>query len=141
MVLTTESHSPDAALASRMARMQVEQLIEIASSTPEEGFRAEFIAAARAELDRRRIPDEERASLETDAESHRTHSAGKADEPLGWFGRIVFVVIGPFLLVSGLGVFKLYATGYKRKALHAFACILIAYGIYAALFVLITLFA
>jgi len=116
-----------------MARMRVEQLSEIAFATAEEGIREEFIVAARAELDRRGISGAAKAELAAHVAENRTDEVERQNSPLGWPGIVLFLLIGPLLLISVISAVSLYATGYKAKAKDAFTCILLSFGIYALL--------
>ena len=116
-----------------MARMRVEQLGDIAFARPEDGFREDFIAAAQAELDRRGVSSAARVELEENAAEIRAEDSERAKLPLGWPGIILFLLIGPMLLISGISAISLYATGYKEKARNAFTCILLSFGLYGVL--------
>ena len=116
-----------------MAQMRVEQLSHIAFATPEDGFREDFIAAARAELDRRGVSSDARAEMEDNIAAVRAEDSARANLPLGWLGIVLFLLIGPLLLISAISAISLYATGYKAKAKDAFTCILLSFGLYGLL--------
>ena len=123
----------DSELSGRMANMRVEQLSEIAFASPEDGIREDFIAAARAELDRRGVSSDARAEMEDHVAAVRAEDSERTTQPLGWLGIVLFLLIGPLLLISVISAISLYATGYKAKAKDAFTCILLSFGLYALL--------
>jgi hypothetical protein len=123
----------DSELSDRMANMRVEQLSDIAFASPEDGIREDFIAAARAELDRRGVSSDVRAEMEDHVAAVRAEDSERAIQPLGWLGIVLFLLLGPMLLISVISAISLYATGYKTKAKDALTCILLSFGLYGLL--------
>ncbi|NYT39270.1 hypothetical protein HZY97_00735 [Sphingomonas sp. R-74633] len=107
--------------AKTMARLPDEALFDIAHPDIGEDYAPEAIAAARAEIGRRGISEEEGRQIRYDIFQEREERLPPAEEPLSKAGRIASmafsICLGPMLFV----ILMLFFLGYREKALNTAA--------------------
>jgi hypothetical protein len=113
--------------AGRMARLPDEDLVEIVSSGDEGGYEQYIVDAATVELDRRELALESIADIEASVQREQASRNGRATEPLGNAGWVVFAIIGPILIVT-LGIVIFFAAmGQSQKAKDALGAIALSF--------------
>lgn len=117
--------------SSNMARMPDEELIRISYSQPDEGFLPEAIDAAKAELARRSIRNDDLYAVRYDMESERHEEFNKDILDLRTSNRFAFAIFGIAFLPCIIIVMILYARGYKRMATQAMNCIVLGWVLWA----------
>lgn len=104
--------------AKTMARLPDEELFRIAHPDIGEDYAAEAIAAARDEIGKRGISQEEGQQLRYEIAQMRDAQLPPEEEPLSKAGRVASVVfsicIGPMLFV----ILMLFFLGYREKAFN-----------------------
>ena len=122
----------DDALDKKMAGLREEDLARIAFSDESDGFEADYIEAAKAEIERRGISHIDINILKSDINEERLHEDSKAEEPLSPIGRALFFVFCGFLL-AWLATAVLKFRGYDQKFRDAWRWILYGFGVYASI--------
>lgn len=119
----------------KMAKMQNEQLVEIAFSSDKEGFDPEAIAAAKAEIEKRNLPIEEFSRLEEQAVQQSEVQSNIPYEPLPRSRWILIAIFSPISLIFLLVfVYLNYSSrGYKQKATDSLKATALGYACYIAL--------
>jgi len=114
-------------VAARMARLQDEDLVQIANGKDSDGFEPDFVEAAKAELRRRGLTDDAIGELTVQAEELAAFEEAQNDAPLSWPARIAFLLFG----FTTVGIFFAIAQrflGYRRKSKEAFMWALAGFG-------------
>lgn len=115
--------------AARMERLRDEDLVQIANGVEADEFEPAFVEAAKLELQRRGLSEASIGKLRTQAEQLIAHEEAPKDEPLGWAGRLGFMLFG----FTILGIFFAIAQrclGYHRKSSDAIIWTLYGFGLW-----------
>lgn len=131
------SSPPD--FAKRLAAKSDEGVYEMLAN--EGDYTPEAIKAARAELQRRELPagramDQWRQAQDV-KQAKRAKEEYKAVEPLGWFGRLLMLTTGPFMIVVVL--LRYWGEGRKRKVRDALWWLLYSFIFWFIIFFVIEL--
>lgn len=122
--------------AERMARVPDEELLAVLSG---DGFVPAAVNAAKREIERRNLSSDNIRAMQAGLEAQSHFENEKPDLPLGWSGRVAFVVLGGFLVWSLFAVIRLRALGYRRKSNQALLCILASLIFWGAIGLVLTL--
>ena len=117
-------------IAARMERLRDEDLVQIANGVEADAFEPAFVEAAKLELQRRGLSEAAIGQLRNEAEQLIAFEEARKDEPLGWAGRLGFMLFG----FTILGIFFAIAQrhlGYHRKSSDAFVWTLYGFGFWA----------
>lgn len=126
-------------LALRMRRARVEDLMLMARGRPEDGIAPEAVAAAKAEIAARELPDEEIEDLVSDLDARQWEDDHIDSKPLPKAAFVFYMFLG-MSLIGIVGLLAMVATGRHRMVNDAARAIgtgfVIMMGL-AAVFVLI----
>ena len=103
--------------AKRFSNAPDEELLSVVSA---DGFVAEAVDAARAELARRNISPDDFADLSVQVEDLQRAEESRPTVPLSTAGKMAFFAFGPFLLFTLGAAVLLRTSGYRRKSNDAF---------------------
>ena len=123
----------DNAYTARFSRLPTEELMRIADPSSSDEFESEAIDAARLELQSRDIDDEAAAQISEQITEEKEAEAIRANLPLSNAGWVLFVLIGPVLILSLALAAAQYGLGFKQRALHALSAIMAGFVFYAAI--------
>lgn len=121
-------------LETRMANARLEELLEIANSSPEDGFEPAFVAAAQSEIEQRELNQETLLDARRYQTAYAATNRDRAEIPMKNIGWIFFAVFGVFFIVSIPGALILRSQGYNQMSKDAVS------GIFASLFLWVIVF-
>ena len=121
-----------------MSRLQAEDLVRIVNACADD-YTPEAIEAAKVELARRNIPDEELREVLEQAIDEVELEAGRADLSLSNAQWVIFVLLGPFLVVMFAAAVILGMRGYRKKAKEVLLAIPLGFVFWGMIAVLMDL--
>ncbi|WP_093512715.1 hypothetical protein [Sphingopyxis sp. YR583] len=128
----------DVSSASRVLRLPDEDLIEIVSTENSGGFESHVFEAAKAELERRGLPETVAASIAEAAQGRREEHNERATEPLSNAGWVAFILCGPILLGTIAVVIIFASIGQTQKAKDALGAIFLSFVFWALVVAVLT---
>lgn len=126
--------------AQRSEKLHNEDLIRIASQRTADQYQQEAIDAARVELQRRRIDEDELARLEDEEQAEALAEISKQHVSLSAVGWILALIFGTIIVWNLLATVILHSRGYTRKAKNVLAAIPISIAAWWGTFLTLSLF-
>lgn len=113
--------------AQKMSRLRDEDLLRIANTDREEDYLPGMVAAARSEVERRGLSEEDRSRIVSDVAVEQAMERSRSTAPLSNRGWLVFLLFGWALIITIPAIILLGAQGYRQKARDAIGATIWSY--------------